>query len=65
MWGNWKFGECSKTCATGTREKNRSKEIEAENGGNECYDESGQIATGSHEMIFEDCNTQPCPGNIQ
>ena len=49
-WYNW--GACSKTCAGGTQQRNRSILQESKNGGNPCK----PIETKS-------CNNQPCPIN--
>ena len=47
-WNDW--GECSKTCGTGSQTRNCTNPIPL-NGGAECTGESSQ-----------DCNTQGCPG---
>ena len=50
-WDEWMFGECSKTCGTGTREGIRTKLVVEEHGG---------TCTGPPNEI-EECNTNPCP----
>ena len=48
-WSDW--GECSKTCGNGTR--NRIIKIEAKYGGKQCEGVSSKS-----------CRTVPCPGKI-
>ena len=51
VWDEWVFGECSKTCGTGTRENTRVKLVEEDHGGT-CDGQESEIG---------DCNTEPCP----
>ena len=53
-WDEWKIGECSRSCGTGTRMNNRTKLVEEAHGGT-CNGQSSEIV---------ECNTQPCPGMI-
>ena len=53
-WNDWIFGECSKSCGTGTRINNRTKAVEEANGGT-CDGESTET---------EECNAEPCPGML-
>lgn len=51
-WMNWsEWGECSKTCETGTRERKR-----------ECYGEASHCTSGESQQTTN-CNTDPCPVN--
>ena len=52
VWNDWRLGDCSKTCGTGTRTNTRTKLIEENNVG---------ICSGQTFEI-EECNTQNCPG---
>jgi len=54
-WNDWQVGECSKTCAGGSRTNTRTKKIEEANG----TDEDG-VCEGEATMD-EECNTQNCP----
>ena len=51
-WGEWTYGNCSRTCGTGTRTNTRAKEVVERNGGS-CYGDP---------MKVEECNTSPCIG---
>ena len=53
-WDEWTIGECSKTCGTGTRLNTRTKLVNEANGGT-CDGEPSEV---------DECNSQPCPGNI-
>ena len=55
-WGEWEFGECSQECGGGIQPTFRIKTQEAIFGGVECDGE------GYGE---QECNAQPCPGNIR
>ena len=55
-WGEWKIGECSVECGTGTRLNLREPKVLAAHGGKEC---SG-LANAT-----EICNIQECPGFFQ
>ena len=53
-WGDWSSWEdCSVTCAGGTQGRNRSIDVPAEYGGNDC--------TGN-EAETQACNIDGCPG---
>ena len=54
-WNDWQVGECSVTCAGGSRTNSRTKNIEESDG----TDEVG-TCDGDATMV-EDCNTQDCP----
>jgi hypothetical protein len=49
-WGAWT--ECSKTCGSGTQNRDRAVLVEASNDGNPCVGESTESSA---------CNTQACP----
>ena len=52
MWSDWtKFGECSKSCGTGTQVWHRTELIRPKNGGKNCI--GGGIKS-------ENCNNRPC-----
>ena len=51
-WGDW--SNCSETCGGGKKTRDYSITTPAENGGEECSAEDGDI-------IIQDCNTQACP----
>tara|TARA_Y100000817_G_C16842006_1_gene538447 strand:+ start:172 stop:1584 length:1413 start_codon:yes stop_codon:yes gene_type:complete len=51
-WGEW--SECSDNCGGGTQERSYTVIENAEEGGVECPNESGDTET-------RECNTQPCP----
>ena len=51
-WGEW--SNCSETCGGGQKTRDYSITTPAENGGDECPAEDGDIIT-------QDCNTQACP----
>lgn len=53
-WGDWNFGECSKSCGGGVRFDTREKLIKALNGGKDCSGPSN---------ITENCNIHDCPGD--
>ena len=53
-WGDWSFGECSKSCGGGIRFDIREKLIKALNGGKDCSGPSN---------ITENCNIHDCPGD--
>ena len=55
-WGDWKIGECDKSCGGGIRVNTREKKIIAENGGKEC--------NGSATLELT-CNTNDCPSIIE
>ena len=55
-WGEWRFGNCSKECGSGTRIDVRDIEIQPFNSGKECKGESN---------ITENCNNHQCPGTDQ
>ena len=52
-WGEWRVGECSKTCGGGTKTNRRSPNVNAVFGGESCSGPSN---------ITEVCNIQECPG---
>ena len=52
-WGEWTKGECSQSCGGGVREIARNKTVE----------EVLTMCEGK-ASYNEDCNQQPCPGNI-
>ena len=54
VWDEWKEGECSATCGTGTRTNTRSKLVTEANGG---------TCTGQPTEIM-DCKIQECPGTL-
>ena len=51
VWDDWQIGECSKTCAGGTRTNTRTKKVKEDHGGS-CPGEAS---------LQETCNTQKCP----
>ena len=51
IWNDWQIGECSKTCAGGTRTNTRTKKVQEAHGGT-CI---------GNENVKEICNTQKCP----
>lgn len=51
-WGDWELGECSVTCAGGTRVDTRAKATEEMHGG-KCDPEG--------DLRVEVCNTEKCP----
>lgn len=51
-WGDWELGECSVTCAGGTRVDTRTKAAEEMHGG-KCDPEG--------DLRVEVCNTEKCP----
>ena len=53
-WGDWSFGECSKSCGGGIRLDTREKVIKVLNGGKDCSGPSN---------ITENCNIHDCPGD--
>ena len=54
VWGEWtSWSDCTRTCATGVKSKQRWKKITALYGGHEC--------SGARTKS-EKCNTQTCPG---
>lgn len=57
QWDEWNVGQCSKTCGGGTRKNTRNKIVYEKNGGT-CSDSSPS------QMKAEDCNPQPCPGDV-
>ena len=52
-WGEWKIGECSEECGTGTRLNTREPIVSAAHGGKKCSGLSNAT---------EICNIQECPG---
>ena len=50
-WGEWSFGECSKTCGEGTRSKSRNETVSAICEGEECVGPASDV---------ESCNELPC-----
>ena len=52
-WSDWAYGDCSRTCGSGTRSKTRSKTKEEENG--------GTCPGGATEI--EPCKDKECPSN--
>ena len=53
-WGQWKLGECSKTCDSGVRNNTRSKIVnEAHNG--KCE---------GNDTVQEACSMQNCSGKL-
>ena len=53
-WNDWNVGECSKSCAGGTRTNTRTLRWEAQDGGT-CEGNS---------TVNEPCNTQECPSKL-
>ena len=52
QWDDWVYGNCSKTCGSGTRTNTRIKSIVEENGG----------TCDGNFTETEACNINPCPG---
>ena len=52
-WNDWELGECSVTCAGGTRVDTRTVATEAMHGG--FCDPEG-------DMRVQECNPEACPG---
>ena len=52
-WGEWKIGECNKSCGGGFRINTRT--VESKDSREECAGSS---------TISESCNVQECPGKI-
>ena len=48
------WGQCSKSCGGGIQRRNRSRLVEAKDGGKDCDGKS---------VMFQLCNTQDCLGN--
>ena len=59
VWGDWKPGKCSKTCAGGKRTKVRAPKVKASLGSMESFE--GKDCQGI-STILEECNTFHCPG---
>jgi len=52
-WGEWdNWGKCTETCGTGEEHRERSRDREAENGGEDCEGKSKETKA---------CHKEPCP----
>ena len=52
-WNDWSFGNCSKSCGGGKRNKTRTEKVLADHGGNKCV---------GNDSTEENCNDQECLG---